>query len=64
MYMYRGPRIDSTNGTSTKMASMRFQSHMLVQCVPSIGSRQNAKNLLFVAIWKSHLRALYIYMYI
>ena len=61
--LYRGPRIDGTNGTSTKMASMKFQPHMLVQCVPSIGSRQNAKNLLFVAICKSHLRALYIYKY-
>ena len=40
---YRGPRIDGTNGTSTKMASMKFQPHMLVQCVPSIGSRQYAK---------------------
>ena len=39
------------------MASMKFQPHMLVQCVPSIRSRQNAKNMLFVAICKSHLRA-------
>ena len=65
----RGPRIDGTNGTSTKMASMKFQPHMLVQCVPSIGSRQNAKNLLFVAICKSHLKGTkqnnkYIYIYI
>ena len=68
-HKYRGPGIDGTNGTSTKMASMKFQPHMLVQCVPSIGSRQNAKNLLFVAICKSHLKGakqnnIYIYIYI
>ena len=54
--IYRGPQIVGTNGTRTRMASVKFQPHMLVQCVPSIGSRQNAKkNLLFVAICKSIL---------
>jgi hypothetical protein len=64
----RGPRIDGTNGTSTKMASMKNQPHMLVQCGPSIGARQNAKKNIFVAICKSHLKGakqnnIYIYIW-
>ena len=52
------------NGTSTEVASVKNQPHILVQCESFSGSRQNSKNLLLVVICKSFLRVLYICIYI